>query len=95
MQPDEVSLLAKHVPSLAKYVKGTISPPERVKVPFQQMYQLFSQLMVLSGAGHPICYFMDDYQWCDTASLALFMAETKANKLDLSSSSQEDPSEKP
>ena len=61
MQPYEVSLLAKHVPAIAKYVAGSIFLTERVEVSFQQILRFHGLLphsvtlaIISSGIGSSV-----------------------------------------
>ena len=87
MQPDDVSILGKHVPSLAKYIDDNLEPTS-FEVSKEQIHQLFNKLIgVLSASDRPVLFFLDDLQWADSASIDLLLSLTKASEPELISSS--------
>jgi ATP-dependent RNA helicase DDX31/DBP7 len=90
MQPHDISILAKHVPTLTKYIDGQLLAQEGFEVRKEQIHELFSQLLeALSATSpHALFLFLDDLQWADPASIALFHALTKASEPVLSSTDE-------
>lgn len=85
MQADDISFLSKHVPCLAKYADGPLEATSGFEVNKDQIHQLFIKLIrALSASGQALCFFMDDLQWADSASIDLFAALTKAGESNLS-----------
>jgi hypothetical protein len=86
MQATDVSILAKHVPSLAKFLDGPLSSMCSFEANRDQVHHLFTKLVeVLSASGQAVSLFCDDLQWADTASLDLFTALTEASEPGLDS----------
>ncbi|KAL7505781.1 hypothetical protein ACHAXN_003226 [Cyclotella atomus] len=85
MQLTDVSILAKHVPCLAKFLDGPLGDMCRFDANRDEVHHLFSKLVeVLSASGQAVSLFCDDLQWADTASLDLFAALTNASEPGLS-----------
>ena len=82
LQPKEIAVLVKHVPSLIKYAEHhRIKPAHDSEVNTEQMHYFFSQLLqALSASGNPIALFFDDIHWIDAASLDLLLALTKSSR---------------
>jgi ATP-dependent RNA helicase DDX31/DBP7 len=74
IQPEDISILMKHIPSLIHYTEIPLEPTSDFQVNKEQIHQLFSKLIdVLSEVGPPV-FFIDDLQWADTASVGLFLS---------------------
>jgi ATP-dependent RNA helicase DDX31/DBP7 len=85
MEPEDIAILAKHVPCLVNYVDGPLQHIHEFQVNKEQIHQLFGKLIKVLSAVGPVVLFADDLQWADATSIDLFLALSKASEPNLSS----------
>ncbi|KAL3786625.1 hypothetical protein ACHAWO_004443 [Cyclotella atomus] len=85
MEPEDIAILAKHVPCLVNYVDSPLQHIHEFQVNKEQIHQLFGKLIKVLSAAGPVVLFADDLQWADATSIDLFLALSKASEPNLSS----------
>jgi predicted ATPase len=85
IQPEDISILVKHVPSLIYYTDSRLEPTHDIQVNKEQIHQLFSKLIEVLSEVAPVAFFLDDLQWIDTASVGLFLALITSTRIKLTS----------
>jgi ATP-dependent RNA helicase DDX31/DBP7 len=85
IQPEDVSILVKHVPSLIYYTDSRLEPTHDFQVNKELIHQPFSKLVEVLSEVAPVVFFLDDLQWIDSASVGLFLALITSTRIKLTS----------